>query len=404
MVSIEDMEGNSVISDSLIPVYAFGTGFTSENVELQTGDYNLTKFLVINPSGTVIYAAPIEGSPLAYLVNDPLPLNFSIRADQVTTVAPEVLLVGDQTPGQFGYASFGMQIIKPLGFWTICILDCPMCMSPTQLTTAKLTVYANNGWHYTFKLEPAVNHLIIRGGSEIYYFVLEKEGYLPQKLQFTSKQLIETTKENPLVLKIPWDSNQWKTLVLQPGPEDGKDAMISNLEADKNFGDYKYFEATYLSESVLTVMRSNRSLIWFNLNSLPKSAIIIKVALQLWYDLPVPFDPVYLIDIDPTTGLCRFGGVLQQIVEPWEEFKVTWNTQPKTIMANQVFISPFNINANVITVDVTTLFVPANDKNALNYGMLFKLWPTEKFPGFRFASSDFPDATMRPKLTIYYIL
>jgi len=45
MVSIEDMDGNSVISDSLIPVYAFGTGFTSENVELHTGDYNLTKFL-----------------------------------------------------------------------------------------------------------------------------------------------------------------------------------------------------------------------------------------------------------------------------------------------------------------------------------------------------------------------
>jgi hypothetical protein len=74
MVSIEDMGGNSVISDSLIPVYAFGTGFTSENVELQSGDYNLTKFLVINPTGTVIYASPVEGSPLAYLVNDPLPL------------------------------------------------------------------------------------------------------------------------------------------------------------------------------------------------------------------------------------------------------------------------------------------------------------------------------------------
>jgi hypothetical protein len=404
MVSIEDMEGNSVISDSLIPVYAFGTGFTSENVELQSGVYNLTKFLVINPSGTVIYAAPIEGSPLAYLVNDPLPLNFSIRADQVTTVAPEVLLVGDQTPGQFGYANFGMQIIKPLGFWTICILDCPMCMSPTQLTTAKLTVYANNGWHYSFKLEPAVNHLIIRGGSEIYYFVLEKEGYLPQKLQFTAKQLIETTKENPLVLKIPWDSNQWKTLVLQPGPEDGKDAMISNLDADKNFGGYKYFEATFISEPVLTVMRSNRSLIWFDRNSLPKSAIIRKVTLQLWYDLPVPFDPIYINDTDPSTGLARYGGVLQQIIEPWEEDKVTWNTQPKTIEANQVFISPFNLNVNFITVDVTRLFVPVNEIAAPNYGMFFKLWPTEKFPGFRFASSDFPEATMRPKLTIYYTI
>jgi len=175
MVSIEDMEGNFVISDSLIPVYAFGTGFTSENVELETGDYNLTKFLVINPSGTVMYASPVEGSPLAYLVNDPLPLNFSIRTDLVTTVAPEVLLVGDQTPGQFGYANFGIQIVKPLGFWTICILDCPVCMRPTEMTTAKLTVYANNGWHYTFRLEAALNHLIIRGGSDVYYFLLEKE-------------------------------------------------------------------------------------------------------------------------------------------------------------------------------------------------------------------------------------
>jgi hypothetical protein len=403
MVSIEDMEGNSIISDSLIPVYAFGTGFTSENVELETGDYNLTKFLVINPSGTVIYAAPIEGSPLAYLVNDPLPLNFSIRADLVTTVAPEVLLVGDQTPGQFGYANFGMQIIKPLGFWTICILDCPMCMSPTQLTTAKLTVYANNGWHYTFKLEPAINHLIIRGGSDIYYFLLEKEGYLPQKLQFTAAQLRATTKENPLVLKIPWDSNQWKTLILQPGPDDGKDAMISNLDPDKNFGDYKFFEATFISEPVLTVMRSNRSLVWFNLNSLPKSAVIKKVTLQLFYDIPIPWDSNVFIT-EPVTSSLWYGGVLQQIVEPWEENKVTWNTQPKSILANQVFISPFIRNVNFVTVDVTTLFVPVNDIAAANYGMLFKLWPTEKFPGFRFASSDFADATMRPKLTIYYTI
>lgn len=227
---------------------------------------------------------------------------------------------------------------------------------------------------------------------------------MPQKLQFTARELMATTKENPLVLKIPWDSNQWKTLVLQPGPDDGKDAMISNLDADKNFGDYKYFEATYLSEPVLTVMRSNRSLIWFNLNSLPKSAIIKKVTLQLHYDLPVPFDPVYLTDTDPSTGVARYGAVLQQIVEPWEEYKVTWNTQPKTIEANQVFISPFNLNVNFITVDVTRLFVPVNEIAAANYGMFFKLWPTERFPGFRFASSDYSDATMRPKLTIYYTI
>jgi hypothetical protein len=65
---------------------------------------------------------------------------------------------------------------------------------------------------------------------------------------------------------------------------------------------------------------------------------------------------------------------------------------------------PFNLNANLITVDVTTLFLPVNEIAAANYGMLFKLWPTEKFPGFRFVSSDYPMAAMRPKLTIYYTI
>jgi len=403
MISVEDMLGNPVYTDKLIPIYTFGTSFVSENVEFEAGEYMLTKFMVINPSGEVIFAAPLEGSPLAYLTNRPLPFNFRIFPKQITRVLPEVLAVDGQTPDKFGYASFGVQIIKPLHFYTMCILDNPLLMAPTQLTTAKLTVYSQNGWHYTFKLEAAINHLVIRGGSDIYYFVLEKEGYQPQKMSFYARELLATTSENPLVLKIPWES-QYNVLDLQPGPERGKDAMISNLEPEKNFGDHKYFEATFLTEPLLTVMRSNRSFIYFHPDALPKSAIIKKVTLQLSYNIPIPFDSSYITDTYPSTGIVWYGGVLQQIVEPWEESEVTWNTQPKTIEANQVYIPPFIRNVNRIEVDVTRLFVPVNEIAAPNYGMLFRLWPTDHFPGFRFASSDFPDATMWPKLTIYYSL
>ena len=406
LVSADDKEGNSVISDSLIAVYRFGASFISEDIELETGEYKLTKFMVINPSGAVIYAAPISGSPLAYLIKRPLPVFFQIIDEQTTTVVPEVLFVGDQTPGQFGYVNFGMQVIKPLHFHTICVFDPgnPLIMAPIQITTAKLTIVANDGWRYTFNLTASVNHLIIRGGSEYYTFILEKEGFQTQKLQFSGRQLAATTSENPLVLRIPWGTSQWQLLELQPGPDTGKDAMISNLDPDKNFGDHKYFETTFLSEPVLTVMRSNRSAIWFNLNALPKSALIQKVTLQLVFDLPVPFDTTFITDTPPSTGISWYGGVLQQIVEPWDEYRITWNNQPKTIEANQVYISPFIRSANFITVDVTRLFVPVNEVTAPNYGMLFKLWPTEKFPGFRFASGDYPDARMRPKLMIYYTL
>ena len=406
MVSIEDLKGTVIMSDSLIPLYIFGTGYVSENVKLKTGQYKLTKFMVINPAGEVVFASPVEGSDLAYLVNDPLPILFTINAERVTRIIPEVLYVGQYTPGDFGYAAFGMQIIKPLHFWTACVLENSTGPTPSQYTTAKLTVYAPDGWHYTFKLEAAVNHLIIRGGYSLYTFLVEKEGFAQQKYQFSERELLATSVTNPLLLKIGSGGSELKMLVIKPGPDDGKDAMISNLEADKNFGDYKYFEATFLSEPVLTVMRSNRSLIWFDLNALPKSALIRKVVLSLRFDLPVPFDPsVFPVNTDPASPVWC-GAVLQRIAEPWEENKVTWNTQPKTDPTNQVYISPFIKNANFLDVDVTRLYVTTATfpDGARTYGMFFRLWPTEKFPGFRFASSDYSDATLRPKLIIYYTI
>ena len=363
--------------------------------------------MLIDPSGTVTAATPVEGSPLAYLVNDPLPLKFSIRGGTATIVSPELLAVGSHTPGDFGYVSFGGQIIKPLDFYTVCIIDNPLSMAPIQPpVTADLTVFAGNDWRYRFSLKASVNHLIIRGGYDYYTFLLEKEGYLPQKFVFTARELRATTEISPLLLKIPYDSGQWKVMVLQPGPDGGKDAMISNLEPGKNFGGHKYFEATFISEPILTVMRSNESLISFDMNVLPKSATIKKVILNLWYDLPLVWDSTIFYP-SGSGGIQWPGGVLQKITEPWEEHKVSWNEQPKTTEANQVFIAPFILNTNMITVDVTKLYVqdPATDGPDIpGYGMFFRLWPHEWVPGFRFASSDYAEARMRPKLTIYYSL
>ena len=406
IISIEDMQGNPVYTDKLIPIYQFGTGFISEKIEIRTGEFRLTKFMVINPSGVVIFATPVIGSPLAYLTKTPLPVSFNIYNNSVTQVTPEVLTVGNQTPDQFGYLTFGIQVIKPLTFWTAAVLENPMLERPSPMfTDAKLTVFAMDGWHYSFRLFAGLNRVTVRGGSDIYKFLLEKDGYIPQHFEFTAGQLRAATQDNPLYLNIPWDSVLYHVFELQPGPDAGKDAMISNLEPDKNFGDYKYFEATFLSEPILTVMRSNRSLIEFTMPETFKAIDIKKAILRLYYEVPVPFDSTYVVDMMPSAGIAWYGGVLQQVVEPWDEHKVTWNTQPKTVEYNQVYIPPFIRNVNFIDVDVTRLFVqPVTTDNVSypNYGMLFRLWPTDRFPGFRFASSDYPNEIMRPKLTIYY--
>ena len=399
MVSVEDLAGKPVLTDKLIPVYTFGTGLISEKIEIPAGEYKLVKFLVINPSGAVVYATPVAGSPMAYLARKPLPVPFRVAPGTVNQVVAEVLKVGEVSPEQFGYVSFGIAVITPVSFWTAAVIDNPMIMAPfPPFTEAKLTVFARDGWSYSFKLTAGPNRLIVRR-SDVYIFLVEKEGFKPVKMEIGLKRLLETTKESPLILKIPYESTEPLKLVLQPGPEAGKDAMISNLQPDQNFGDHKYFEATFLSEPVLTVMRLNRSLIFFNLNQLPKSATIRKVMLRLSCEVPVPFDSTLLANTGRFTG-----GVLQQVTEPWDEYKVTWNNQPASTELNQVLVYPFVRNVNFIELDVTRLFVPVNVTDMPNHGIKFKLIPENSFPGFRFASSDHPNIALRPMLIIYYTL
>lgn len=416
LLTVIDADSVPVLEDELLPLYKFGDGFFSEKIKLTVGHYQLIKFLIINPDGEVIYAAPIEGSPKAYLVKDPLPVGFEILPDETTRLQPEVLPVLGQPPSEFGYSSFGFSIIKPLPFYIAVMIDNPMIMAPVLLTEAVLEVYHPDGWNHTFKLEPQVNKVVIRGGAASYIFIVKVEGFEPKKMEVSARELLATSPEQPMIVRV---GPAMIVLKLQPGPEDGIDAMISNLDPDENFGKHPYFEATFISEPILTVMRENQSLIRFRPSGLPKSAQIHKVTLTLFYEVPVPWelDSLYYVypwgsnlvpcdTIDPTGSVYPcFGAVLQQIVEPWEEDEVTWNNQPKTIEANQVFIPPFVRNCNFIEVDVTRLFIPIQEIAAPNYGMLFKLLPEPyKFPGFRFASSDYKVPEMRPLLKIFYTL
>ena len=406
LISVTGANGEMIFEDKLIPVYGFGNGFVSEQIEIRAGEFFLTKFMVLNNLGRVIYATPVDGSPRAYLVNQPVPLFFSIYPGETTQMAPEVLPVEGFTPSDFGYATFMVQVVKPWPFYVMAMLDNPLLMRPSLLTDAELYVMAPDGWSHNFKLQPMVNKLEIRA-AQYYEMVVFKEGFPEVRLKLTGREILASSENNPYIIYIG-SQEPFQTLKLKPGPEIGMDAMISNLEPDKNFGNHKYFEAAFLSEPVLTVMRSNRSLIWFNLGQLPKSAVIKSVYLNLYYDLPIPWDETEF----RSKGLWDsqypwYGAVLQQVIEPWKEESVTWNTQPKTTEIGQVLVDPFNLNTNMVSFDVTSIYVPNPNTDNIplpNYGMMLRLYPEEKFPGFRFASSDYPEDYMRPELIVNYVL
>jgi len=112
LLSITDSEGK-VYENVKLSLFAFGSGYLSESLELPTGPAQLTKFVVLDATNEVVYATPTEGSVMAKFVSNPLPIAFTVT-EEGTQVIPEVLAIEQtDTPASFGYASFGFDIVIP---------------------------------------------------------------------------------------------------------------------------------------------------------------------------------------------------------------------------------------------------------------------------------------------------
>lgn len=112
IVTIEKASGELVYEGSL-SLTSFGESYISEQLELEEGDYQLTKF-ILTQAGMAKYATPLVGSPKADLVENPLPISFSIELNQVTKLTPEVVAVGNNSPGVFGYVEFDFEIVEEI--------------------------------------------------------------------------------------------------------------------------------------------------------------------------------------------------------------------------------------------------------------------------------------------------
>jgi hypothetical protein len=189
LITLSDENGTIVLDDEMIPVFNFGGNYVSQRINLDAGKYSITKFMVINVNGKVIYASPLKGYPKSHLVDKSLPIGFSISMEKITRVIPEVLSVANESPEEFGYAAFGFQVRRIIPFYVMAVIVDDNAVSVTSAnrypTEALLTVLAQSGWQHRFKLEAGVTKVEIRGGSEYYTLVGEKDGYPPRKFRLT---------------------------------------------------------------------------------------------------------------------------------------------------------------------------------------------------------------------------
>jgi hypothetical protein len=184
---------------------------------------------------------------------------------------------------------------------------------------------------------------------------------------------------------------------LQPDSALGKDALLHGLssEVNNNFGKNPQLAAnawTFGGEFAIV-----RSLLAFDLNQVPTNAVInnAKLSLYAW---------------DTNTGLLQHwftdgsnAAWLERITTPWNEFTVTWNTQPSTSIENRVEL-PISTSRtqNYLDVNVTQLVSDMIANRSTSYGFMLKLQTEQTYRIMNFCSSDHPNQALHPKLEIRY--
>ena len=188
-------------------------------------------------------------------------------------------------------------------------------------------------------------------------------------------------------------------LTIQPDGTCGKDALIGDCipcgYPNSNFGDF--LECNALAWTNSGGISNQRSLIQFDFSSIPTGTIVQSAILTLY------FDPTS----SNASGLhSKLSGpnnaYLQEITTPWDEHSVTWNNQPSTSTNNQSYLGESTIGTENYTIDITSMVQDFVNNPGQNFGMMLKLVTESYYRCLLFASSDYPDASLRPKVDVTY--
>jgi hypothetical protein len=195
VLSIQTTAGISVFNNKSISLLAFGDSYITSPIELVPNDYKITDFMLVNTSGQVIYATPKIGSPLAQLVSTPLPFQFTVAKNKVTSPVIEVVNVKTKKPEDFGYASFGVKTVELLPL-SVFIKN----LNGLTLTSANAFILKNDkDTLSTYSLKPEVNLFPFKEDpSATYKLVVIKEGYARYAKTFTYSTLISSIEGNAL--------------------------------------------------------------------------------------------------------------------------------------------------------------------------------------------------------------
>ncbi|MFN3852283.1 MAG: M36 family metallopeptidase [Spirosomataceae bacterium] len=184
------------------------------------------------------------------------------------------------------------------------------------------------------------------------------------------------------------------TLTLQPDSSNSNDIDISSLFPTTTFTTNRYLVPYNWSQFGNTETR--RTLIKFDLSSIPANAVIDSAYLSLYYSQK------FVNDNPPFTG--HFGTnafEVKRITQDWIAATTNWSNQPVTTNTNQVIgATSTSSTQNYLNLNVKNLVI--EQKQNGNYGFLIKHQTETPYKITCLTSSEEQNATLRPKLVVYY--
>lgn len=231
--------------------------------------------------------------------------------------------------------------------------------------------------------------------AENYGFILALKYTLQyRRMVFASSDNQDTSLHPKLKITYVELSQIDSCVVLQPDYDQGKDAYIHTSHPDCNYGNhFDFMSAAWTVDGIFT---RSKSLIDFDLSFLHEDINVIDARLYLY-----SYNSVSNGTHSTMSGSNE--SFLERVIEPWDEYVVTWNNQPSSTSGNRVLL-PASVDSiqHYKYIDVTGLISDMLEYPEESHGFVLGLKNPVEYRRLLFSSSDNPDEELHPKLEICY--
>lgn len=194
---IKNSNGEEIINSKVSYFKPFNSDLATDTIRLIKGDYQLTRFWIIDDYGDIKYLVPLKGSIKANAVESSLPYTFLLHKTGTTNINPYVLSILGETPENFGYSS-SFNPVKTFSV-LIVLLKYDSSLSKFNFINGKLTVSSNNRTIQVMDIESKTNTVQIIDEYANYHFEIETNEFGTYKSDFSKEELLNYTSK-PLII------------------------------------------------------------------------------------------------------------------------------------------------------------------------------------------------------------